>query len=113
MKIQTERKQKREAAEDARRDRETARKIEMDEMEQKAKELQQRMFREGMEQKKKKEMNEIKRRRKINETEILRRKKQRQLKEETQAIFEMQQKKAIDSMNEMDRRDSDRKRMLA
>merc|ERR1712166_524572 len=33
--------------------------------------------------------------------------------EETQAIFEMQQKKAIDSMNEMDRRDSDRKRMLA
>ena len=113
QKIERVRLEKRNAAETIRREREQMRAKDMDEQEQKAKLLQQRMFRENQKQKLKIEQDEIKRRKKNNENEILRRKRQQQLKEETQAILGAQQKKAIAAMEAMNQRDVERKRMLA
>ena len=43
---------------------------------------------------------------------MLRRKKLEMSRAETQAIFHAQQKKALDSLHEMDRRDEERKRIM-
>ena len=111
-KIDQDRKKKREAAEEIRHERERQRQREQDEMESKAKLLQQRLFHEHQASKLKKQKDEAKRRKKQNENEMLRRKKLEMSRAETQAIFHAQQKKALDSLHEMDRRDEERKRIM-